>query len=1004
MISEREKEAMPRKVQKKAKTIFRYLLLPMFILVLVEVLIQLGSPYIGGMYERLDQNAKDILRQKVEARAGYLQSEMLQNWGDLTELTGYINQEVGRLVHQGEIDFDRLDEGSVAAAPLIMDIIDKLVEVMRTKRVTGIYVIFSTGDLTGDLRDKPGVYLRNLEPLSRGSAENADLLLERAPMVVSEEYNIAMDKSWRPQFEFAKRNIEYYDFFYKPYQAAMNNTQGYTSEQMGYWGEAYALDGSKMKTITYSVPLISSAGTVYGVAGIDISLNYINKLMPHSELMDSAPASYTLAVMEAGQERVRNTFSNGAALSGNSGEEFELERVGEDCYISGTNRMLYTAPVSLKIYDRDSPYGRDNWMILGTVRSAELFAFSEKMRGITMLAVFITLAAGIAVSIAGSRVISIPVERLSRSVEQAGYRKEENIERTGIVELDALAEEIEKLNRRTREYAQKFNNILKGSTIRIAGFEYDSRRKELFLSDNFFGVYGDHKTKTENLDAQQFKNIMKKYEGYITDVDYGKSEHLYKIPLEDDYIYVNLKIFEKEGVYTGVAEDVTNTIVEKRILEYERDHDTLTGLLNRRAFRRKVKDLFKAGGRVMKTAVLVMMDLDNLKYVNDNFGHEAGDNYILKAAECMKTLDGNRAVISRISGDEFFLFFYGRETEEEIRDILDRLEAVFKDVQMKLPNEETYPVRASAGAAWYPKDTQSFEVIQKYADYAMYQAKRSGKNRYVDFSRDDYERHSVYDTEKEELNTLIKEGAVSFFFQPIVDCRDGSIFGYEALMRSMMPTLKNPLDILNVAKQEGRLYEIELLTWTHALETYANCIRDGEIKSGSKVFINSIPNQAISAEEMQKLEDKYRPYLSNVVLEVTEGERMEEELHIRKRRRMDKWKAEIAVDDYGSGYNGGQTLLKISPKYIKIDMEMIRDIDTDRDKCGLVETITDYAHERDMKVIAEGVETIGELKQLIRLRLDYAQGYLLDKPQQRPRAVPEDIVKLIQINYKEIWN
>ena len=153
---------------------------------------------------------------------------------------------------------------------------------------------------------------------------------------------------------------------------------------------------------------------------------------------------------------------------------------------------------------------------------------------------------------------------------------------------------------------------------------------------------------------------------------------------------------------------------------------------------------------------------------------------------------------------------------------------------------------------------------------------------------------------------------------------------------------------------------------------------------------------------MKELEEKYAEYLGNVVLEVTEGECVDENHQNQKAKLMKKWHAELALDDYGSGYNSEKMLLSISPKFIKIDMDIIRNIDSNPDKCKIVENIVGYAHEREMKVIAEGIETIEELKQVVRLRVDYLQGYLFSKPQYLPPKIRDNIVKLIQVVNEEV--
>jgi len=986
---------MFRKIMKN-KSIFSYLLVVMCILVLIETTILVGSLSTGGMFAKLNQNAKDIVDQRVINRSSYLQNEMLNNWSNLSQLTDHINTTAKQLVSEGKVDYEHLDDSSETATPLILAVVDQLISTMRSQHVTGAYIIFNNHDLDKGLEDKPGIYLRDLDPLSKASAENGDLLIERAPTEVVKSLNIATDSSWRPRFEFKKANIKYYDFFYTPYQQAISNSQEFSSTDMGYWGGSFRLRDSENEAFTYSLPLINDQGAVYGVVGIDITLDYLNKLLPSTELLDEGNGSYLLAINQDDSLILSNILTNGNIYTTKS-PTTELMQSENDYYINQGSNTLYSSLKYLNIYNSNTPYSNQRCALVGIVDTSDLFAFTNKITSILMFAIFLTLTVGIGGSFIFSYIISKPIKKLSDEVVKANIKNKISFRRTNIAEIDHLANMMEQLNQNVRDTALKFTNLLQMASIKLAGFEYNINTEELFISENFFEVLLKYDVNTSELTMTKFKETFEGYKQYIVSHDYSKKEYLFKIPDDDNYVFVNLRLLVNDNAYTGVIENVTNTIVEKNVIEYERDHDALTGLLNRRAFIRIMNSLFENEINKIKIAALLMLDLDNLKYINDNYGHEIGDNYISKAAETFVNSTPENTIISRISGDEFFVFFYGYDDENVIKQLINKLKEAISKAFIPLADNSNFHVNASGGIAWYPRDSESFEKLQHYADYAMYKIKRTSKGNLTEFNLNDYIADSFLSESKEELNTIIEDRAIQFYFQPIISSKDGTIYAYESLMRSFMPSLKNPLDILKIAKEEGRLAEIEELTWSSSLETFANHLRNERINKDCKIFINSISNQILSNKKIDELEKEYSKYLKNVVLEVTEVEYIDENYHQQKAELMKKWQAELALDDYGSGYNSDRILLLISPKFIKIDMDIIRNIDSDPDKCKIVENIVNYAHERDMKLIAEGIETIDELKQVIKLKVDYLQGFLLAKPQYLPPRIQEDVIKLIQL-------
>ena len=153
-----------------------------------------------------------------------------------------------------------------------------------------------------------------------------------------------------------------------------------------------------------------------------------------------------------------------------------------------------------------------------------------------------------------------------------------------------------------------------------------------------------------------------------------------------------------------------------------------------------------------------------------------------------------------------------------------------------------------------------------------------------------------------------------------------------------------------------------------------------------KVFINSIPNQTLTEEDIAQIEGRFGDLLHNIVIELTEEEKPDERSTIHKQRFAERWGAELALDDFGTGYNGDAVLLSLTPSYLKIDMSIVQGIDKDEYRQKLLENLLSYARMQHIKVIAEGVETSGEMKILIASGVDYLQGFYLGSPNPVPQS------------------
>ena len=449
--------------------------------------------------------------------------------------------------------------------------------------------------------------------------------------------------------------------------------------------------------------------------------------------------------------------------------------------------------------------------------------------------------------------------------------------------------------------------------------------------------------------------------------------------------YIMLRVTTEDRVQVGLAEDVTAATQERLRIERERDYDVLTSLYNRQAFHRVSHELFQNPER-LGVAALLMMDLDDLKHINDTYGHDWGDHYIQNTGRCIAEHSPPGTVCARLSGDEFLLLFYGYLGREQLREKLEALTRAMQQAVVVLPSGSDLHISISGGVAWYPEDGRDIETLKKYADFAMYQVKHSTKGQMKDFDIGVYNQEAYIARTRREFHQLISEERMYYYFQPIFSAQTGRVHAYEALMRSDLPTLRSPATIMKLAREQGALYEIERLTFRKALEGFDNLRSKNLVDRQALIFINSIASVCLRREDSEYMDQRWHELRRQMVIEITEEEEMNREA-LEIKRHAPGFSGMFALDDYGSGYSNEGSLLELAPRFIKVDISIIRGIDSDPDKQQILRNVVRYAQPRSMQIIAEGVETAAEMRTVIDLGADLLQGYFLA----RPAAVPDPI-------------
>lgn len=298
-------------------------------------------------------------------------------------------------------------------------------------------------------------------------------------------------------------------------------------------------------------------------------------------------------------------------------------------------------------------------------------------------------------------------------------------------EFVTLSNNINKMTESILNNIVKLSNVLNTADILIAVYEYHEGSERVLTTGNISAVLCLSKEQETELisDKEKFKEKIKqicdkKVEGY---------DDVYQVDgISTTYLRLDEHVNKKETY--GIITDVTEEINEKISLQYERDYDLLTELYNRRAFYREL-DEFKDKPEEVKESVLMMFDLDRLKFINDTYGHAYGDEAIRKASEIVSSADTDKKIVARVSGDEFVAFIYGADNKEELKRHIEKMYDMMINSYINVREEEV-PIRVSGGYIFCEDRPIDHASLLELADSALYESKRGGRGRFTEYTQD----------------------------------------------------------------------------------------------------------------------------------------------------------------------------------------------------------------------------------------------------------------------------
>ncbi len=444
------------------------------------------------------------------------------------------------------------------------------------------------------------------------------------------------------------------------------------------------------------------------------------------------------------------------------------------------------------------------------------------------------------------------------------------------------------------------------------------------------------------------------------------------------------QVRDEEGRITHVVSilnDVTERVRFEEDLAHQATHDSLTGLANRTLLEDRLEQAIATAARHRRIVAVIYVDIDHFKMVNESLGHRTGDELIRLVARRLEACVRDGDTVARASGDQFAILLSEVHPGEENAAILGIQEAM--NTPFRLAGQDLY-LSCTIGASFYPKDGEDGKTLLKNADAAMYNAKEQGRNQirlYAAGMNAPGERHLTLVT---GLRHALENSEFRVFYQPLVQLATGAVVGAEALVRWRHPDVGfvQPGDFIRVAEETGLILPIGQWVLETACAQNAEWQREG--LPPITVAVNLSPRQ-FNHEDLTTL---VRNTLARcelqpqwLELELTESMLMKNVATATEiLRDLSGLGVRLSLDDFGTGYSSLSYLKRFPFNKLKIDQSFVRDLTRDPDDAAIVTAVIAIARSMNLKVVAEGVETVEQVGYLQRHNCDQMQGFYFSKP------------------------
>lgn len=568
--------------------------------------------------------------------------------------------------------------------------------------------------------------------------------------------------------------------------------------------------------------------------------------------------------------------------------------------------------------------------------------------------------------------------------------------RKGIYKLNGIFLDITEKKRKDellRSSERKYRRALEGSQDMM--FYLNLNSCEYNITDRDGVIFNSNDSSEHKLSKDEWIELIlpKDRAKYIEDYNKfvrGKQKYFsseFRVMTQNDEVLWikekgKLNKEDNELYIYGSMSNVTDIKEKEMKIYYMSHYDDITGIPNKRYFIEKANEELNKSKIKNKDFAIIFIDLDNFKYINDTFGHDAGDNLLKSFCDSLNNIIGENCMLARFSGDEFIIYASCIDDRNEVIELLNKILNVFYK-PIKVAGKELF-CTVSIGASFYSTDGVTVQSLLKKADIAMYKAKLGGKNRFYIFNKKVSNEVNRELAIKRCLRSAIYYKEIYFELQPKYWCESGEIEGFECLARWKSNELGvvTPNEFITAAESTGSIVPIG----EYLIEDAFKKCKELEkvINFDFKVAVNISQEQITDKGILEYIKSKIEEYdidTKNIEFEITESVIMKStESNIEVLRKIKELGISIALDDFGTGYSS-LNYLKILPiDKVKIDRSFVADIGINFRSEFIIEKTIELAHMLNIKVVAEGVENKEQLEYLSKRKCDIIQGYYFSKP------------------------